>query len=128
MAITKIPFNHEGGVLKVKIEFHGLIAASYTYQLWDKNSNHIVFEKKGNNQNPEDDIYELPSPARNNEGRLIDIHSTLVGLYDNDNEGKYKIEITVIQDDQIINKNIQPLSPKIIGNNVVAHQYFGLLV
>lgn len=128
MAVTKIPFDHHGGVISILIEYQGLVAASYTYTLWEANSNDIVAQRKGNNQNPEDDRYNLPSPATVNTKRLIDVHSTVKGLYEHENEGNYKVIITIFQDGIEIGRNVQPSSPKPIGDNVVVHQYYALLV
>ncbi len=75
--MEKIKFDPNGGNVKVEIEYLGAITASYVYHLWSANSNTVVIEKLGNNQNPEDDIYFLPQPANQNVNRIIDVLSSL---------------------------------------------------
>ena len=128
MSILKIPFDHQGAALKVKIEYQGLVAASYTYTLWETDSNDTVDFQKGNNQNPQDDEYKLPMPVSSNAGRLIDIYSAVKGLYDSDNEGNYKVVIKIFQGDKIIEKEVQPQPPQVIGNHVVPHQFYAMLI
>lgn len=128
MAVPKVPFNHDGGPIKISIEYQGLVAANYTYTLWEANSNNIIEQRQGNNQNPQDDSYKLPSPTSDNIDRLIDVHSTVWGMYENENEGNYKVKIAISQDNETLYKSTQPLPPKPIGNKVVAHQFYALLV
>ena len=75
--MEKIKFDPNGSVLKVQIEYLGAITASYVYNLWSANSNAVIIEKQGNNQNPEDDIYFLPQPANQNTNRFIQVLSSL---------------------------------------------------
>ena len=96
-----IPFNKQGGRIKVCFKFTGLIAASYTFTLWESGSNDIVMEKKGNNINPVDDCYDLPLPTDKNDGRIIDLLTSFKGL----NTGKatpYSITIEVYQDGNLL--------------------------
>ena len=127
MALKKVTFNKTGGDLIVDIQYTGLVAASYTYTLWEANSNAIVDQKAGNNQNPQDDNYNLPKPSSLNVGRLIDVHSTVQGLYDSEDAGKYEVVISITQDGTILDKEVQPNPAKAIGNKIVVHQYYALL-
>ena len=127
MAVKKITFDKTGGAVKVDIQYNGLVAASYTYTLWEANSNVVVDQKPGNNQNTQDDNYTLPDPALSNIGRMIDIHSTIQGLYNQENEGAYTVIITVTQDGKELDKEVQPAPPKVIGNRIVVHQYFAIM-
>lgn len=76
----KIYFDPKGSTLKVDINYLGTAIASYVYQLWETKSNAVVFRQSGNNANSQDDNYDLPTPVSSNEGRLIDILSTLRAL------------------------------------------------
>jgi len=128
MAITKIIFDHNGENLSIELSYKGLIAASYTYTLWEADSNDIVEQKKGNNLNSMDDKYTLPSPVSSNSGRLVDIHSTIHGLYDNADEGEFMIIITIKQGDQAISQIEFPENKTIIGTHTIAHQHYILLL
>ena len=89
--MEKIKFDPNGTVLKVQIEYLGAITASYVYNLWSANSNAVIIEKQGNNQNPEDDIYFLPQPANQNTNRFIQVLSSLK----NGNTAKLKATVKI---------------------------------
>jgi hypothetical protein len=75
--MEKIQFDPNGSVLKIDIEYLGAVTASYVYTLWSANSNGVVTEKQGNNQNPQDDVYFLPQPVDQNTNRFIEVLSSL---------------------------------------------------
>jgi hypothetical protein len=75
--MEKIKFDPNGPALKVDIQYLGALTASYVYTLWDTDTNAIVEERKGNNQNSQDDNYTLPQPTSQNKNRIIDVFSTL---------------------------------------------------
>src|SRR5262245_53319313 len=75
--MQKVQFDPNGSVLKVDIEYLGAITASYVYTLWSSNSNGVIAEKQGNNQNPQDDVYFLPQPVAQNTNRIIEVLSSL---------------------------------------------------
>jgi hypothetical protein len=127
MAVSHIHFDPKGAPLRVHIDYKGLVAASYTYTLWEADSNDIVVQKHGNNQNPQDDTYTLPLPVHKNAQRLLDIHSSLLGLYDHPNEGDYQVIISVFQGEVLIARHLQPQLPKPIGQQSAAHQFYALL-
>lgn len=72
-----VKFDPQGGDISIEILYFGNLTASYVYSLWEKNSNTKKDEKTGNNQNSDDDKYDLPSPASDNEGRIVEVFSTL---------------------------------------------------
>jgi len=76
--MEKIQFDPNGSVLKVDIQYLGAVTASYIYKLWSANSNAIITEKQGNNQNPQDDVYFLPQPTDQNTNRFIEVVSSLM--------------------------------------------------
>lgn len=91
-----IEYNAQDGDLSIQITYQGLVAASYVYSLWDAQSNTRLQKQIGNNQNPQDDHYELPTPAADNDGRLIQLRSEFVGL-DKDSFGDYGIKLELMQ-------------------------------
>jgi hypothetical protein len=70
-------FNPNGAALSIDIQYKGAVTCSYVYALWESDSNAIVQQNQGNNLNPQDDSYELPTPNELNEGRFIQVFSTL---------------------------------------------------
>ena len=90
-----------GEPLKISFIFNGLIAASYTYTLWAANSNTEEETHTGNNKNPEDDVYDLPSPCITNEGRLIEFSVSFKGS-DPNNFKDYSIKAEIYQKDELI--------------------------
>jgi len=98
--VKKVKINPEGKRVSFSISFEGLIVASYEYLLWEAQSNEVLVEKKGNNQNPFDDTYKLPMPVNSNIGRVIDIRARFVGI-DPQNVEKYKVKVDFYQDGKI---------------------------
>ncbi|MEP2773087.1 MAG: hypothetical protein ABJH05_13130 [Fulvivirga sp.] len=98
-----IEFDPNGPILKVNFKFSGFILASYTYTLWEAESNHKVVYEKGNNQNPQDDSYQLPMPVKANDGRLIQLRTEFLAQ-DPDNVEKYTITAEVYQGDTLLDK------------------------
>lgn len=71
LPIPVIKFNPDGKPLTVDIAFPTLQAASYTLTLFEARSNSEVLCETGNNANPEDDRYPLPTPHDANNNRLL---------------------------------------------------------
>jgi hypothetical protein len=90
----------KAGVTKVKIEivYSGTnpVLAGYEYQLKEKNSNAILDDKEGDNQNSQDDIYWLPTPITDNIGRKVLLTSKIAAL---DKDAEYEVKMKVLQDD-----------------------------
>ncbi len=101
--MKEIKFDPNGPVLRVNLEFTGLIAAAYALHLAEKNSNRIVFKAKGNNQNSEDDKYELPGISISNDQRILMASTEFYGL-DPVNFKNYKIVLSFYQGNQLLNK------------------------
>jgi hypothetical protein len=101
MAIPKIGFAKDGGPLSVGLEVLTPQAATYTFWLWEGSSNTIVMQERGNNKNPEDDVFQLPTPSSMNHRRLVEVTFTLI---DPTGSGKYKVRTNIIQDDKVLDK------------------------
>jgi hypothetical protein len=91
-----IKFDPNGERLSVSFVFEGLIVASYSFTLWEAESNHRLMYEQGNNQNSDDDKYDLPMPVSSNNGRLIQLRTDFVGL-DPANSKDYSITAQVFQ-------------------------------
>lgn len=75
--MENVKFDPNGGTLNVQILYKGSLTASYNYTLWEADSNAVVTEHNGNNQNDQDDSFDLPNPVQKNESRIIDVFSTI---------------------------------------------------
>lgn len=75
--MENVLFDPSGQTLSIQIVFKGSLTASYNYTLWEANSNAIVSEHQGNNQNDQDDSFDFPNPVQKNDGRIVDIFSTI---------------------------------------------------
>lgn len=78
MAIKTIAFEKDGPPLMVGVEILTPQVATYTLILWEAKSNTVVMEKKGNNENPEDDVFPLPTPCAINDNRVVEGTITLI--------------------------------------------------
>jgi Tfp pilus assembly major pilin PilA len=96
------------------------INAVYTYRLWSGTSNAIITKQHGNNLNDQDDIYWLPTPSASNDGRLIEIFSTLKN--NDSNTTTLKIEVEVCQGGQRI--DLISTQTNVAANGVDFNQLF----
>lgn len=87
--------------LKVKITYYGKLQAAYIYTLWEGDSNVIVQRHEGNNLNPQDDVYELPLPTADHNGRIIEVRSSFIGTYP-ETHPDYQIDVEVFQGDALL--------------------------
>lgn len=103
--ISKIKYNPNGQRIFAKIVFKGLVVGSYEYLLWESESNEVLEEKKGNNQNPWDDEFPLPMPVSSNNNRIIDMRAKFVGL-DPVNAPEFKISLLIYQGKELIGEAV----------------------
>ncbi|MCK4465080.1 MAG: hypothetical protein KAU83_05155 [Bacteroidales bacterium] len=111
--MKEVYFNPDGGLIKTCIKYTGLMAAAYGLKLSKTGSNEAVFYKDGDNLNPEDDIYELPSPAADNDGRIIRLSNEFYGL-DISNSPDFSINFEIYQDNELLNFTTE--SGQLTGN------------
>ncbi len=97
--MQQISFNGSGPALSIGIKYSSTsgqnINAVYTYRLWAATSNAVISEHQGNNMNDEDDVYWLPTPSIGNDGRIIELFSTLKN--NDSNPTPLRIEVEVCQ-------------------------------
>ena len=71
MEIAK--FKKEGGDIYFEVKSGYAQPGSYSVFIWEEKENRIIKKYEGNFINTEDDKYKLPSPASENNGRIIDV-------------------------------------------------------
>lgn len=89
-----VKFDKLGEPLKVKFDFIGLIAGSYSYKLWDKDLNNYEGPIKKEGLIP--CSYDLKSPNEQNDGRVIELYTYFKGN-DMDNIPDYTISADILQ-------------------------------
>ena len=110
-----VKFDPNGQLIKVQIDYLGTLTASYVYTLWEKNSNAKADEKRGNNQNSQDDKYELPSPVQQNAERIIEVFSTLTNPDVTDS--REIVAIKILQGNTTLFSEEDPAGVQIAGEN-----------
>jgi|ERR1041385_1136576 hypothetical protein len=78
LVIPKIEFDTDGPPLSVEIVFPTLQVVSYTLTLKEAGSNSVVVREEGDNTNPEDDKYVLPTPSSMNNMRSLLFGATFI--------------------------------------------------
>jgi hypothetical protein len=78
LKVPKIFFDPDGKPLTVELRFPTRQVVSYTLTLFEAGSNSVVICEKGNDVNPEDDKYTLPTPPKVNDGRYLQVDATFV--------------------------------------------------
>ncbi len=96
MAIQDIRFDPNGPSIRAAVVFRTPQVVSYGLMLWESGSNDVVMEEKGNSENPEDDAYSLPMPARDNNGRILECDLVIVSPDPKPSE-KYQVDLVVSQ-------------------------------
>jgi hypothetical protein len=96
-----IQFTQGGGILSVSLKFSGFIEAGYALKLSEKNSNQAVNRFDGDNLDNKADSYFLPTPAEENDGRILRLTTVFVGL----NPGlhpNYGIDLEIYQNNVLL--------------------------
>ncbi|HMQ78326.1 MAG TPA: hypothetical protein PKD94_02065 [Ignavibacteria bacterium] len=96
-----IEFDPNGERLTASFTFDDLIVASYSFTLWEANSNDRVKYEEGNNQNIDDDSFKLPLPVSTNHGRLLQLRTEFVGL-DQSSGRSYEIKAQIHQGGKLL--------------------------
>jgi hypothetical protein len=99
----EIKIDPDGGVISTNVEIQGQIAAGYYLQLYEVNSNNVVFEYSGTNEFDDDDYRTLPNTAEKNIGRVIMLDTTVACIEEELEEGlEFTIILSIIQDGEIV--------------------------
>ena len=92
----QVEFAPGGGTLSVRVSFKGLISAAYSLTLWPAQGSTPVVRRKGNNENESAFDCDLPTPAGDNAGRIIELRTEFTGL-DPETAKSYVISASVRQ-------------------------------
>jgi len=90
-----IHFNPEGGPLSVEVRAGFAQPGSYALMLWEANQNAVVWQRRGNFINTDDDLYPLPGPAAVHHNRLLDCLATFTITPPID---RYRLQVIVFQE------------------------------
>ncbi|KIC65088.1 hypothetical protein [Chryseobacterium taiwanense] len=95
------------GNVSVNIKITGLIGAGYYLDVFEKNSNNVVFSYSGTNVFDYDDMRVLPNSSDMNLGRVLMLNTTVVSIDDNqDEEKKFTIRLQIIQNGNIVDEAV----------------------
>ncbi len=92
-----VEFNKKGGTIQAQVTSGYAQQGSYALILWEANQNKVVngFPKRGNFINTDDDVYDLPSPPSENDGRLVE---SIVTISIAPPIKNYDIDLEILQD------------------------------
>jgi hypothetical protein len=76
--MKEVIFQPNGERLSIDIQFGQAQIGSYRLRLWESGSNTTLLDQSGNNKNPDDDSYDLPLPTDKNDGRLVQVETSIV--------------------------------------------------
>jgi hypothetical protein len=107
MPIPSIRFAPAGGALQAGIQFKSKQVGVYSLFLWEAESNRILMERRGNNDNPEDDVHALPLPALDNKGRIAQWDITLIDPEPESSPTEtYLVEVSIQQDGETLGTQV----------------------
>lgn len=108
-----LKFTKDGGDLSLHLEFNAdTIAGTFSLTFWDKEGRDVL-NQRGRILKDVPTI-ELPSPAFMNDGAMIEVNCTIVGLVDPGDGINYKVSGTVQQGDKTLGEpavDTKPLGP-----------------
>ncbi|MCU0470418.1 MAG: hypothetical protein MUF58_17650 [Arcicella sp.] len=118
-------FSPDADNLKFDIRFTGLIGASYRATLFEKNSNTIVTEFTGNNNDPTNDTFPLPVPLNSNDERVIELWVLYSALDDADIGSNFSVEVNILQTVGGVDTTLLTFGTngKILANNPAFHEF-----
>ena len=98
-----VTFSAQGGSLFAEVRSGHANPGAYTLLLWEKNSNDRAMpDRRGNFINTDDDIYELPGAAAENDGRIVESFITVSPPKPGD--GQYYVAVRIIQDQVLLDE------------------------
>ncbi|MBI5021981.1 MAG: hypothetical protein HZB59_11150 [Ignavibacteriales bacterium] len=120
--LKKIKISADGGIVTAELKFETLLLCTYRIDLTEAERNGSVgdFPEHGDNSNPEDDLYKLPTPNSKNDKRKLWVATSIidqVGI-----GGGYKIDLIVKQGDIILDE--LTTGKKIIKNEDCRQEFF----
>lgn len=103
----EININPVNGNVTVNVKTTGLVGAGYHLDVFEKNSNNVIFRYSGTNVYDHDDWRVLPNSADMNVNRVIMLNTTVVPIDDNPtNEKNFTIRLQVFQNGNMIDEAV----------------------
>ncbi|HNF71218.1 MAG TPA: hypothetical protein PLP34_02325, partial [Chitinophagaceae bacterium] len=97
LPVVHIPFRFTEAFLE--LEFTGLIAASFTCVFREASNDSVLMKHTGNNAR--ESRFRFPIPQQLHP-QILDIHSTIKGLYDDENQGPFAMNIQLKADGIVV--------------------------
>jgi hypothetical protein len=123
--IPQIKYDPDGPPLRICIEFPTLQVVAYTLSLYEAQSNSRVRRETGNNANPEDDCYQLPTPPSVNANRILLFDATFVDPGAKPN-AQCSAEAVVMQGDEELGR--MPIHKVMTGTSCSGSSFAKLVV
>lgn len=103
----EININPVNGNVSVNVKTTGLVGAGYHLDVFEKNSNNVIFRYSGTNVYDHDDWRVLPNSADMNINRVIMLNTTVVPA-ENDpvEEKKFAIRLQIFQNGNMIDEAV----------------------
>lgn len=110
-------FTKDGGDLFLQLTFNAKdIAGTYTYTFWDKAGNSVL-ENRGRIMENVPAI-ALPSPAFMNDGAMLELNATIVGLVEVSEGLSYEVSAEVLQGVKALGQSLKVSKPLTEGSQV----------
>lgn len=96
-----------GGNVSVNVKITGLVGAGYYLDVFEKNSNNVIFRYSGTNVYDHDDWRVLPNSADMNINRVIMLSTNVVSIDNNPDVDKgFTIRLQVFQNGSMIDEAV----------------------
>jgi len=96
-----------GGNVSVNVKITGLVGAGYYLDVFEKNSNNVIFRYSGTNVYDHDDWRVLPNSADMNINRVIMLSTNVVSIDNNpDVDKRFTIRLQVFQNGSMIDEAV----------------------
>jgi len=96
-----------GGNVSVNVKITGLVGAGYYLDVFEKNSNNVIFRYSGTNVYDHDDWRVLPNSADMNINRVIMLNTNIVSIDNNpDVDKRFTIRLQIFQNGSMIDEAV----------------------
>jgi hypothetical protein len=120
--LKKIKINTDGGDVTAELKFETLLLCTYRIDLTEGSRNGSIdnFPQHGDNSNPEDDLYRLPTPNSENDKRKLWVVTTVIDQLGVG--GEYKIDLIVKQGGKLLDR--LTTGEKVLKNEEHRQEFF----
>lgn len=103
----EININPAHGNVSVNVKITGIVGAGYYLDVFEKNSNNVIFRYSGTNVYDHDDWRVLPNSADMNIDRVIMLNTNVVLIDDDPNVDKrFTIRLQIFQNGRMIDEAV----------------------